>query len=63
MPVEGFDVFKSSKKARAKGKAEEQITKNEIVENPKKELNRQMEVLELFLMLSLFHQRQSVTDS
>jgi ATP-dependent RNA helicase DDX52/ROK1 len=43
VPVEGFDVFKSSKKARAKGKAEEQITKNEIVENPKKELNRQME--------------------
>lgn len=48
MPVEGFDVFKSSKKALAKGKAEEGNTKNDILEDPKKELNRQIEVLELF---------------
>uniref|UniRef100_A0A1J3DUR5 RNA helicase n=1 Tax=Noccaea caerulescens TaxID=107243 RepID=A0A1J3DUR5_NOCCA len=42
-PVEGFDVFKSSKKARAKGKEEEENTKNEVLENPNKDLNRRME--------------------
>ncbi|XP_010475991.1 PREDICTED: DEAD-box ATP-dependent RNA helicase 57 [Camelina sativa] len=43
VPVEGFDVFKSSKKARAEVKEEDENTKNEILENPKKELNRRME--------------------
>lgn len=52
-PVEGFDVFKSSKKSRAnKGKEVEQETKDETLENPKKELYRQMEVF-VFLMFCL----------
>ncbi|KAL0691471.1 hypothetical protein Bca4012_091150 [Brassica carinata] len=42
-PVEGFDVFKSSKKSRSKGKEVEQGTKDETLENPKKELYRRME--------------------
>ncbi|KAH0943962.1 hypothetical protein HID58_003599, partial [Brassica napus] len=42
-PVEGFDVFKSSKKSRSKGKEVEQDTKDETLENPKKELYRRME--------------------
>lgn len=43
-PVEGFDVFKSSKKSRSnKGKEVEQETKDETLENPKKELYRQIE--------------------
>ncbi|XP_013635936.1 PREDICTED: DEAD-box ATP-dependent RNA helicase 57 [Brassica oleracea var. oleracea] len=42
-PVEGFDVFKSSKKSRSKGKEVEHDTKDETLENPKKELYRRME--------------------
>ncbi|CAH8356395.1 unnamed protein product [Eruca vesicaria subsp. sativa] len=42
-PVEGFDVFKSSKKARSKGKEVEQDAKDETLENPKKEFYRRME--------------------
>ncbi|CAN8259923.1 unnamed protein product [Cochlearia groenlandica] len=42
-PVEGFDVFKGSKKALARRKEKEQNSKSEIVENPMKELNRRME--------------------
>lgn len=52
-PVEGFDVFKSSKKARAKGK-EEESTKNEISENPNKELNRRMEVWSCLIFFPCF---------
>lgn len=38
-------MFKSSKKALAKGKEDDKNTKNEILENPKKEFNQRMEVL------------------
>lgn len=54
-PVEGFDVFKSSKKSRSKGKEVEQDTKDETLENPKKELYRRMEVFVFNVFLSLFH--------
>lgn len=51
-PVEGFDVFKSSKKSRSKGKEVEQDTKDETLENPKKEFYRQMEVFVLMFLLA-----------
>ena len=61
-PVEGFDVFKSSKKSRSKGKEVEHDTKDETLGNPKKELYRRMEVRIEFHLKKAKSDRVSVSN-
>lgn len=61
-PVEGFDVFKSSKKSRSKGKEVEHDTKDKTLENPKKELYRRMEVRIEFHLKKAKSDRVSVSN-